>query len=92
MKITTLLIASAALRLALIAYGMLHDSLLEVKYTDIDYLVFTDGARYVADGKSPFLRSTYRYSPLLAFIMVPNVVITQVWGKVRREPLISDQA
>lgn len=37
----------------------------EVKYTDVDFWVFTEGAKHVAAGGSPYARTTYRYSPLM---------------------------
>uniref|UniRef100_A0A7N0V9Q9 GPI mannosyltransferase 1 n=1 Tax=Kalanchoe fedtschenkoi TaxID=63787 RepID=A0A7N0V9Q9_KALFE len=77
----SLLIFSALLRAALIAYGEWQDAHMEVRYTDIDYLVFSDAASYVVSGESPYRRTTYRYSPLLAFLLVPNSYIHPSWGK-----------
>jgi len=68
--------------LLLIAFSEVQDRLLQVKFTDIDYVIFTDGARFVLNGGSPFDRETYRYTPLLAWIMTPNIFAFPQFGKL----------
>jgi phosphatidylinositol glycan class M len=56
-----------------------------MKYTDIDYYVFTDAARFISWGQSPYARDTYRYTPLLAWMIYPTVWPGKFWfsfGKV----------
>ncbi|KAG6787770.1 hypothetical protein POTOM_003815 [Populus tomentosa] len=81
LKIRTLLLLSAIFRVILIVYGEWQDTHMEVRYTDVDYLVFSDAASLMANGESPYKRTTYRYSPLLAFLLTPNSFIHRSWGK-----------
>ncbi|KAM3966711.1 GPI mannosyltransferase 1-like [Aphomia sociella] len=75
------LMNGAIIRFLLIVYGDFHDKQYDVPYTDVDYKVFSDAARNVLNNNSPYKRHTYRYSPLIAYLMVPNIVITKNFGK-----------
>lgn len=76
------MLVAGLLRAGLIVYGEWQDTQMEVPYTDIDYTVFSDAARLMVEGKSPFERHTYRYSPLLALVLVPNILLHRCWGKL----------
>ena len=52
-----------------------------ILYTDIDYHVFSDGAKELLLGKNPYERETYRYTPILAFLMTPNILFYYSFGK-----------
>ena len=49
--------------------------------TDIDYHVYTEGARELVNGGNPYDRFTYRYTPLIAYMMIPNLTVP-FFGKI----------
>ncbi|KAJ7174010.1 glycosyltransferase family 50 protein [Mycena crocata] len=91
------LFLSIALRVGLIVYSEWHDAHSVVKYTDIDYRVFSDAARFLLDPKpenraqgplglslavgDPYTRETYRYTPLLALLLASNEWLHPAFGK-----------
>lgn len=73
------------LRAIFLLYGLWQDANSPMKYTDIDYFVFTDAARFISRGQSPYARDTYRYTPLLAWMIYPTTWPGTFWfssGKV----------
>ncbi|KAH7406009.1 PIG-M-domain-containing protein [Phaeosphaeria sp. MPI-PUGE-AT-0046c] len=77
--------ASIILRAIFLLYGLWQDANSPMKYTDIDYFVFTDAAKFIARGQSPYARDTYRYTPLLAWLIYPTVWPGKFWfafGKI----------
>ncbi|KYN97926.1 GPI mannosyltransferase I [Plasmodium gaboni] len=70
------------IRIIIYYYGRWQDKNFNVKFTDIDYYVFSDAAKYILMNKSPYERYTYRYTPLLAYIMIPNFFVHFSFGKI----------
>lgn len=70
------------IRLSFIVYGEFQDHFAEVPFTDIDYKVVTDGARHILNDQSPYKRHTYRYTPILAYLLTGNILIHTSFGKI----------
>lgn len=71
-----LLFIGLLIRLMTLSYGAIHDLYIShIKYTDIDYHVFTNGSKAISIGASPYDDKEYRYTPLVALLFFPNVLI-----------------
>ncbi|KAL2038352.1 hypothetical protein N7G274_009001 [Stereocaulon virgatum] len=82
---TSIFASAILLRTILLFYGLVQDKYSPLAYTDVDYFVFTDAARYIYHGYSPYNRDTYRYTPVLAWLLVPTAWPGPAWfsiGKV----------
>merc|ERR1719285_1047625 len=75
-------ILGLVIRLIFLIFGAWQDRNFDVPFTDIDYRVFTDAAEHMVEGRSPFKRHTYRYTPILAWILQPNILFFPEFGKV----------
>lgn len=82
MRTSTLLALAVAQRVAFLFWGAYQDAHMELRFTDIDYFVFTDASRFVNEGLSPYDRATYRYTPLLAWLLIPSINWFSAFGKV----------
>ena len=76
------MIVGTLMRAVALLYGILIDRVWHIKYTDYDYKVFSDAALHVLQGESPYDRITYRYTPLLAYMMLPNFLLFYEFGKI----------
>lgn len=75
---------SILIRLILLSWSIYQDANFKVKFTDVDYHVFNGAAKHVYAGNSPYQRHTYRYTPLLAYSLVPGFYlgIEKYFGKI----------
>ncbi|BFU25526.1 mannosyltransferase putative [Entamoeba histolytica] len=80
--ISLFFLSALGIRMGLIVYGMYQDQKFNVRYTDIDYDVYNDASRYLVNGESPYRRATYRYTPLLAEILIPDILLNEQFGKI----------
>ncbi|ANB15202.1 Gpi14p [Sugiyamaella lignohabitans] len=69
-------------RIIILFWGLYQDANMDLRFTDIDYFVFTDASRFISQGASPYDRATYRYTPLLAWLLLPTEWWFFSFGKV----------
>lgn len=66
-----LILIGIFVRLSCLCLLEYYERLCHIPLTDVDYYVFSDAAAFLSKGQSPYKRHTYRYTPLLAFALLP---------------------
>lgn len=82
MSIVQILGGGLLLRLGLIGYGEWQDRVMNLKYTDIDYSVFSDAATHVSQVSPPsYMVKNGRYIPpsLVSTNELPLIVLTALY-------------
>ena len=70
-SIKSVIKAAACVRIAMLIYGFIHDSMSQVKYTDIDYTVFTSSASAICQVMSNFYyKLLYNENSLLGWFPI----------------------
>ena len=72
-KLIYILTTAFIIRILFIVIADFIDKYSSLKYTDIDYYVYCDAAKFIANYKSPYTRITYRYSPIIAWLLYPTI-------------------
>ena len=68
------------IRLALILFFSTYQNIQEhaLVFTDIDYKVYSDATLY----QTPYQRHTYRYTPIISYLMSFNYTVHESIGKI----------
>lgn len=81
MKYINIVLISIVLRTGLILFGDHFEDQQHLGLTDIDYKIYTEAGEIVQNGGSPYDRHTYRYSPIVAYLMIVNQYFGFTAGK-----------
>eukprot|EP01039_Chlorochromonas_danica_P008067 gene8067-8897_t len=78
-QIVIIIIAFLIRLLVILVGSYIDEAWSPLHFTDIDYWVFNDAAGHVAVGQSAYERPSYRYSPILAWMLLGVLCGEEYW-------------